>query len=104
VSPAGPRALAGAGAGLISGALIGALRAGQADPAPGVAELSAGGTGLLAWLVIGPALGIVLAGLTSRGPGTGPATAATGVLLGLLVWLTWSLTLLPLLAGDVPRW
>lgn len=101
---AGPRALAGAGAGLISGALISALRAGQGDPAPGVAELSAGGTGLLAWLVIGPALGIVLAGLTSRGPGTGPATAATGVLLGLLVWLTWSLTLLPLLAGDPPRW
>jgi len=104
VIPAGPRALAGAGAGLIAGALIGALRAGQPDPAPGLLELSAGGTGLLAWLVLGPVLGVVLARLTSRGPGTGPATAATGVLLGLLVWLIWSLSLLPLLSGDEPRW
>ena len=99
-----PRLFAGAAAGLLAGALVGALRAGQPDPAPGIAELSADGTGLLAWLVIGPALGLVLALFTSRGMGSGPAVAASGVLLGLVVWVIWSLSLLPLLVGDEPRW
>ena len=99
-----PRLFAGAGAGLVAGALIGALRAGQPDPAPGIAELSGDGTGLLAWLVIGPALGIVLARFTSRGMGTGPAVAASGVLLGLVLWVIWSLSLLPVLVGEEPRW
>ena len=99
-----PRLFAGAAAGLLAGALVGALRAGQPDPAPGIAELSADGTGLLAWLVIGPALGLVLALFSSRGMGSGPAVAASGVLLGLVVWVIWSLSLLPLLVGDEPRW
>ena len=99
-----PRLLAGAGAGFIAGAVIGALRAGQPDPAPQIAELSGDGTGLLAWLILGPLLGIVLARFTSRGMGTGPAVAASGVLLGMVLWVIWSLSLLPLLAGESPRW
>jgi len=97
-------ALVGAGAGLVAGAVVGALRLAQPAPAPGLAELSAGGTGLLAWLVLGPAAGVALVRVTRGGAGTAASTLATGVLLGVLGWVAWSLTLLPLLVGDAPRW
>ena len=100
-----PTLVAGAGAGAVAGAVIGVLRAAQPDPAPGIAELSGAGTGLLAWLVLGPAVGVALAHSTGHGGlGTGPAVAASGVLLGLVVWVAWSLSLLPLVAGEAPRW
>ncbi|MGI8336020.1 NAD(P)/FAD-dependent oxidoreductase [Actinomadura scrupuli] len=101
----GPRrielVLLGAGAGLVSGLFVGALMASQTMfagqalgvlPGWAVFTLYAIPTGALLSLVVG-----------HRPHGVAVA-ASGGLLLGLLGWLVWYLTVDPLLRGDLPTW
>ena len=90
-------ALAGIAAGLPVGVLL-ALQRAAGEPGPGAPP---------AWLLdlgcaaaVGAAIGLVL----GRGQLRPAAAAAGGVLIGLLGWLVWWLTLEPVLHGGVPTW
>jgi NADH dehydrogenase len=89
-------ALTGALAGLLSGLPVGALMGyqGMLDPS----------AVLIFFALYATAAGLVLGVLARDCPGGVAGTAATGLLLGLLGWLVWSLTLDPLRLGQTPTW
>ena len=94
-------ALEGAAVGLAGGVPVGFLLTYQG-------MLSGPGAGAVpAWLLyLGYILtaGAVIGLVVGRRPRGLAAAAAGGVLVGLLGWLVWSLTVEPVLAGQVPTW
>ncbi|MGH9224055.1 MAG: NAD(P)/FAD-dependent oxidoreductase [Acidimicrobiales bacterium] len=99
---AGVYARAGAVAGLWSGAVLGLvmLRQGMMEaqaPGPGNRLI---GFGVV--VLVGGATGAIL-GAVCR-PESVAAGVSGGLLFGLLAWIAWSLTILPLLRGSGPTW
>ncbi|MCP9952234.1 NAD(P)/FAD-dependent oxidoreductase [Actinomadura madurae] len=94
----GARLLVGMGSGAVSGLAVGALMAWQ--------DLLAG-HGTYGWAVFAlyaAVTGELLGGFVGRRP-SGPAvSAAGGLLLGLLGWAFWWLTVDPLIQGAAPTW
>ncbi|MGH9157345.1 MAG: NAD(P)/FAD-dependent oxidoreductase [Acidimicrobiales bacterium] len=95
------QSLWGAGAGLLGGLVVGSLMGRQAmmGGSPGG---GAGGLGvfLASAATTGALLGVVV-GYRPRGFA---ASVSGGLLLGLLAWIVWSLTLEPLVRGEGPSW
>jgi NADH dehydrogenase len=90
--------LFGVGSGLASGLAFGALMSWQ-----GLLE-SHGTRSWAAFALYGAITGSLLGAVVGRRP-YGPAvSAAGGLLLGLLGWVVWWLTVDPLLHGDAPSW
>jgi NADH dehydrogenase len=86
----------GAVAGLVAALPVGVLMATQ--------HMVAGFLGWLAFVAYAVVIGVVL-GAVARGARQGLAmTASAGVLLGTLGWLVYSLTLEPLVHGQLPTW
>jgi len=83
---------AGAATGLVAGLAVGLVRA------PQVAE---GATATLPWILLCAVPGAVIGAL---GAASAPAALARGLLVGLLWWATWTLTLAPLLDGEPLTW
>jgi NADH dehydrogenase len=101
VVPRVEQPLWGALAGLLSGLLVGLLTwpqsilpGGEGGPAVGLALL----------LVLATMTGAVLAAVVGSRPGGLPISVSGGLLLGLLAWIAWSLTVEPLLRGQGPTW
>lgn len=101
VSPAaGVCARAGAVAGLSSGTVLGWVMVSQ-----GMMQALGWGTGLIGFglfLVVAGATGAAL-GAVGRPEGLA-ASISGGLLFGLLAWIVWSLSVLPLLRGSGPTW
>ncbi|MCW2917486.1 MAG: Pyridine nucleotide-disulfide oxidoreductase, FAD/NAD(P)-binding domain protein [Actinomycetia bacterium] len=101
----GPRrielVLLGAAAGLVSGLLVGALMASQTMFA-GQAMGMVPGWALFALYAM--PTGALLALVVGHRPHGVAVAASGGLLLGLLGWLAWYLTLDPLLRGHAPTW
>src|SRR5580704_17310796 len=55
-------------------------------------------------LVLATMTGAVLAAVVGSRPGGLPISVSGGLLLGLLTWIAWSLTVEPLLRGQGPTW
>jgi NADH:ubiquinone reductase (H+-translocating) len=94
----GVRLLSGVVSGLLSGLLLGALMAWQ--------DLVAqhGTYGWAVFAAYATVTGAALGAIVGRRP-FGPAVSASaGLLLGLLGWVVWWLTVDPLLNGDTPTW
>jgi len=83
---------AGAATGIVAGLAVGLVRA------PQVAE---GATATLPWILLGAVPGAVIGAL---GSASAPAALARGLVVGLLWWATWTLTLAPLLGGEPLTW
>jgi NADH dehydrogenase FAD-containing subunit len=101
----GPRrielVLLGAAAGLVSGLVVGALMAAQS-------MFTGQSLGMLpGWalfVLYAVPTGVLLALVVGHRPHGVAVAASGGLLLGLLGWLAWYLTLDPLLRGDPPTW
>lgn len=87
--------------GVVVGVAVGLVRAGQLSSSTGLVELSTSGSGTVAWIVLAavPGAAIGLLGAT-----TAAGAAARGLLVGLLWWAAWSLTIEPLILRDRPTW
>ncbi|TDC93948.1 NAD(P)/FAD-dependent oxidoreductase [Actinomadura sp. 7K507] len=86
------------GSGLVPGLAVGALMAWQGLLA------SHGAYGWAVFALYAMVMGVLLGGFVGRRP-SGPAvSAAGGLLLGLLGWTVWWLTLNPMLRGTRPTW
>jgi NADH dehydrogenase len=101
VVPTVEQPLWGALAGLLCGLVVGLLAwpqsilpGGEGGPAVGLALL----------LVLATMTGAVLAAVVGSRPGGLPISVSSGLLLGLLTWIAWSLTVEPLLRGQGPTW
>jgi hypothetical protein len=79
---------AGAVAGLAAGVVVGIVRAPQ---------VPAGATATVPWIALCAVPGAVIGVLGRAAP---PSALARGLLVGLLWWAAWTLTLAPLLRGD----
>ena len=91
----------GAVAGLLCGLVVGLLSwpqsmfpGGEGGPVVGLALL----------LVLASMSGAVLAAVVGNRRGGLPISVSGGLLLGLLTWIAWSLTVEPLLRGQGPSW
>jgi NADH dehydrogenase len=92
------RLIIGMGCGLVSGLVFGALMAWQHLLA------SHGTYGWAAFAAYAAVTGALLGTIVGRRP-YGPAVSASGgLLLGLLGWVVWWLTVDPLLRGTTPTW
>jgi len=102
-APLQSRALGGAAAGLLAAALLAPLQASQLDGL-GPFAVERGGTGTALWVALGvlPGLAIALLAVPGRTPIAVPV--ARGLLVGVLSWAAWLLTLAPLLRGEAPTW
>lgn len=94
----GVRVALGMGSGLASGLAVGALMGSQ-----GLLAYH-GGYGWAVFALYAAVVGVLLGAFAGRWP-SGPAvSAAGGLLLGLLGWAVWWLTLDPWLRGITPTW
>jgi NADH dehydrogenase len=101
-APGAPRALellAGAVAGLLAAAVVGALMAAQGMTAADGAEL-----GVVTFLALSVLAGAAFAAVFRHRPGGLAADVVGGLVAGFLWWAVRSLTLLPLLAGQPLTW
>lgn len=101
-SPAAVRHAAwSASIGVAAALVVALVRAAQMAPSAGSMELSAAGPGTVLWILLGavPGAAIGLLGTT-----TPAAAASRGLLVGLLWWAAWDLTLTPLILLDRPAW
>ncbi|WP_433465429.1 NAD(P)/FAD-dependent oxidoreductase [Spirillospora sp. CA-128828] len=94
----GARLLAGMGSGLVSGLAVGALMAWQ--------DLLAvhGAYGWAVFALYAAVTGELLGGFVGRRPAGPAVSAAGGLLLGLLGWTFWWLTVDSLIRGTTPTW
>lgn len=87
--------------GVVAGAVVASIRASQLAPSTGPFEGSTSGAGTLLWILLaalpGAAIGLL-------GPSTPASAAARGLLIGLLWWAAWSLTIEPLVLLTRPTW
>ena len=99
----GARALAvrGAAAGTLVAVPVGALLVYRRM----VADHGIGGVAVVVALVLyGPVVGAVIGVVLGHRPRNLAAAASGGIMVGLLSWLVWSLTLGPLLHAHQPTW
>ena len=89
------RLLLGAVAGLAGGLIIGSLMAYQGMVGP---------TGWASFVVHAVILGAVLGAVAGQRARDLATAFSCGILVGLLDWAVWHLTLRPLLAGEIPTW
>jgi NADH dehydrogenase len=101
---AGVCAWAGAVAGLASGVVLGLviLRQGRGMMEAQAPAHGGGLVGFGLFLVVAVATGATL-GAVGRPEGLA-ASGSGGLLFGLLAWIVWSLTILPLVRGSGPTW
>lgn len=95
-------AWAGAAAGLSSGLVLGLLVLRQGMMAAQAPGSGAGAVGFALFVIVASATGAALGGV-GRPDGVG-ASISGGLLFGLLAWIAWSLTVLPVLRGSGPTW
>lgn len=99
--------MTGAVAGLLAGAVVASVWAIQL-PTAGLAidPAALSGSGLLVWLLVAaiPGALIALLGMHDRERATPSLTVARGLLVGILWWAAWPLTLAPLFLGRAPTW
>ncbi|WP_326640016.1 NAD(P)/FAD-dependent oxidoreductase [Streptosporangium sp. NBC_01755] len=89
------RVLLGAVAGLAGGLIIGSLMAYQGMVGP---------AGWASFVVHAVILGAVLGAVAGERARDLATAFSCGILVGLLDWVVWHLTLRPLLAGEIPTW
>ena len=87
--------------GVAVAAVVALLRTAQLPAGMGALDMTMSGAGVGVWV----ALSVVPAAVIGLLGPAGPATAvARGLVIGLLWWVSWNLTLLPLLLGVRPGW
>ncbi|MFI1397891.1 NAD(P)/FAD-dependent oxidoreductase [Streptomyces sp. NPDC020681] len=99
--PLSLHAMLGALAGLVSGVPVGALMTYQ-DPLAMAAVVD-----LPSWIpyaIYTAAVGALIGVVVGYRRGAVAMAASGGVLIGLLGWMVWSLTVTPLVEGNVPTW
>jgi len=94
---------AGAGAllGVATATAVSLLRVAQLPDATGPMDLAPSGSGVALWILLGAAPGAVVGLLGAAAAANG---AARGLVVGLLWWAGWNLTVVPVLLGDAPTW
>ena len=87
--------------GVVAAGVVALLRWAQlpVDVAP--MEVSSGGVGVVLGILLGSVPGALIGALGLASPAGG---VARGLVVGLLWWAAWSLTLLQVLAGNGPDW
>ncbi|MBA2765278.1 MAG: NAD(P)/FAD-dependent oxidoreductase [Thermoleophilaceae bacterium] len=97
------RVLAGALAGLAGAGALTLIGAPQLS-SPSAAAESADTTATALWLLLSLVPGAMIGALASE-RSAGPAVpVARGLLIGLLWWIVWFLSVAPLLRGEAPTW
>lgn len=96
--------IAGAGAGLLAGLVVGTLLAVQGMLAPGAFDVSRTAMGFGLYVLLSIPLGAAFGAIFGYQPEGYGAAVGGGLLLGVLWWIVRSLTLLPLLTGWSPTW
>jgi len=87
--------------GVAVAAVVALLRTAQLPAGMGALDMTMSGAGVGVWVALSVVPAVVI-GLLGR---ASPATAvARGLVIGLLWWVSWNLTLLPLLLGVRPGW
>lgn len=82
-------------------AVVALLRTAQLPAGMGALDMTMSGAGVGVWVALS-ALPAAVIGLL--GPAGAAAGIARGLVIGLLWWVSWNLTLLPLLLGARPSW
>lgn len=90
-----------AGLGLVAACCVALVRFAQLPADSAAMGVSSAGAGAVLWIVLSAVPGGVVGLL---GPASAASGVARGLVVGLLWWAAWSLTLLPLLLGERPDW
>jgi NADH dehydrogenase len=95
---------AGALVGLVASLAVGLLQVSRHMTETSVVGTSPASPGLGLWLGIGGLAGAAIGGVVGYRPRGQAAAVGSGVLIGMLVWVVESLTLLPALTGRTVTW
>lgn len=82
-------------------AVIALLRTAQLPAGMGALDMTMSGAGVGVWVALSVVPAAVIGLLGPAGPATG---VARGLVIGLLWWVSWNLTLLPVMLGVRPGW
>ena len=97
-------AVLGGAAGALAGTVLVLLLHQQGMMASGALSVSGALPGLVPQLVVAVTAGAAFGAVFRYQPAGAAATLSSGLLLGLLAWIGWTLTLVPVLDGRLPTW